>query len=147
MRDWEWTFECFDIVELHELSSFHSWYGTIDVYGVTQLNPLGLQSISGHLAMFAQEAVTPDDQHDVEFGDGDGSRNRGAHGWIVQNAENGSDPVVVPEHQPIPGAREVGIQQSSDVAAWARPLAQSNTALTGEEPTENPTLKVETDLP
>jgi hypothetical protein len=78
--------------------------------------------MSGHLQLVPQPIATANDSHDAEHGDGNNSRKRAVHGWIVQ----GQVALTNPQFQApvVPCIVQIG------KAAWARPLAQSTTALT-----------------
>ena len=65
------------------------------------------------------------DAHDAQYGDGNNVRRRAVHGWLVQNVME----VLVPADSPIQHAPEVRLTGDAGPAAWARPLAQSTTAL------------------
>ena len=112
--DFQWEFDCFDIVQLQDMSqNFAQTF---------------LGSLSGHLQLVPQPVGTPGtDVHDAQFGDGNNSRRRPVHGWIVQNVLTGQ--VVV-----LPGQPNV-VQQANipaampGFAAWGRPLAQGRSAL------------------
>ncbi len=112
--DFSYEFDCFDIVALDEINANY----TFDPDGA-----LGLGSLSGHLELVPQPiAADGPDAHDAEYGDGNNSRKRGVHGWIVQNV----DGTLVPENHPIYDTPPVVVNGK---AAWGRPLAQSTTAL------------------
>jgi hypothetical protein len=111
--DFQWEFDCLDIVPLVDLDpNFRFTFG-----------PLGLGSMSGHLQLVSQPIATANDSHDAEHGDGNHVRRRGVHGWILQ-AVKGND-VVIADH-PIEGTPAV---VSMGQASWGRPLNQSRTAL------------------
>jgi hypothetical protein len=117
--DWDWEFDCFDVVALEDISSCHQLYPPAD--------PRGLGSISGHLEMWPQSILTAaGDSHDIKFGNDDGSRKRGVHGWIVQNVAGTDFVQVLPGNQPIAGTPPVNVPYPT---AWGRPLAQSTTDL------------------
>ncbi len=114
--DFSYEFDCFDIVSLEDVNANFQYTGGI----------LGLGSISGHLELVPQPISTAGtDAHDAEYGDGNDVRRRAVHGWLIQNV----DEVLVPENQPIQFAPEVRLANDAGPAAWARPLAQSTTAL------------------
>jgi hypothetical protein len=119
--NWGYNFECFEIVALEDISLCNQIYPPGD--------PRGLGSISGHLQMFPDITATAGtDPHDAPitgYGDGDNIRNRGFHGWIVQNALAGAGGVL-PGGEPIVGTPAVAV---ANQAAWGRPLAQSETGL------------------
>ena len=113
--DFSYEFDCFEIVALDEINANY----TFDPDGA-----LGLGSLSGHLELVPQPiAADGPDAHDAEYGDGNNSRKRGVHGWIVQNVEG----TLVPANHPIKDTPPVVV--SNGKAAWGRPLAQSTTAL------------------
>jgi hypothetical protein len=131
--DWDWEFDCFDIAALEDIHPCHQFYPSGD--------PRGLGSISGHLEMYSQSILTAaGDSHDVNFGNGDGSRNRGVHGWIVQNVAGTGMVPVLPGNQPIAGTPPVNVPNA---AAWGRPLAQSTTDLVPNAGDQDPTLDVD----
>ena len=71
--DFDHTFDCFDIVSLGDLSQ--------------NFTQLFLGSLSGHLTLLAQQVGSgATDSHDAAFGDGNNSRRRPVHGWIVQSS-------------------------------------------------------------
>jgi hypothetical protein len=90
--DFQWEFDCFDIVELRD-------------------KPVGTPGT---------------DVHDAQFGDGNNSRRRPIHGWIVQNVAVGATvvPVGMPTAQML-APKTIGFGP----AAWGRPLSQGRTAL------------------
>jgi hypothetical protein len=115
--NWQHRFDCFEIVPLGDLSPFAHYYGPGD--------PRGLGSISGHVEIYVGSSGTGEfDDHDRCFGNGDNIRNRGAHGWLVQNAVQGD---VLPGDEPVPTTPAVPVPNA---AAWGRPLHQSTTDLT-----------------
>jgi hypothetical protein len=113
-RDWSHEFDCFEIAALGDIYQSNNYHGPS--------SPLGLGSVSGHLEMYSQASTTALDPHDLEFGNDDGIRNRGFHGWLVQNATG----VVLAGDQPTPAAPSVSVTNPS---AWGRPLAASLTEL------------------
>jgi hypothetical protein len=108
--DFQWEFDCFDIVQFEDMSPNF----TQDVLG----------SLSGHLQLVAQPVGTPGtDLHDAQFGDGNNSRRRSVHGWIIQSVVAGA-PVVLPK-QPT-------LNQGGEILAagiWSRPLGQGRGSL------------------
>jgi hypothetical protein len=98
-------------------------------------NPLGFGSVSGHLQLVSQPVATANDAHDAQYGGqpNDNVRNRGAHGWIVQNVAR----TLLPGNVPIQGTPGVAVPNP---AAWGRPLAQSTTPLTPFLADLDPTL-------
>jgi hypothetical protein len=112
--DFQWEFDCFDIVELREMSANFA------------LPFLG--SLSGHLQLVPQPVGTPGtDVHDAQFGDGNNSRRRPVHGWIVQNAV--ANATLVQAGMPTPHMQTAMKIPSFGPAAWGRPLSQGRTAL------------------
>jgi hypothetical protein len=124
-RDWGHEFDCFEIAALGDIDQSNNYYGSS--------SPLGLGSISGHLEMYSLSIATAVDSHDLEFGNGDDVRNRGFHGWLVQNATG----VVLAGDEPIPGAPSVSVPNP---AAWGRPLARSATDLVPSTGDQGPVL-------
>ncbi len=119
--DFSWEFDCFDIVPLEEVNPNFQYN--------LETPSLGLGSISGHLELVPQPiASAGPDAHDAAYGDGNNSRKRGVHGWIVHEFRNNSGNVIIPENQPIIGAPEISLT-GSDQAYVGRPLAQSTTSL------------------
>jgi len=111
--DFQWEFDCFDIVQLQDMSQNFAQ------------NFLG--SLSGHLQLVPQPVGTPGaDVHDAAFGDGNNSRRRPIHGWIVQNVL--ANAVVVLPGQPNV-VQQAAIPIAGGPAAWGRPLAQGRSAL------------------
>ncbi len=123
--DWGHEFDCFEIVALGDIDDNMNYYAPPSL--------LGLGSISGHLEMYPQAIATANDSHDDIWGNGDDTRNRGFHGWLVQNSTG----VVLAGDAPIPGAPAVSVPNA---AAWGRPLAQSTTDLEPATGDESPTL-------
>jgi hypothetical protein len=112
--DFQWEFDCFDIASLVDIDpNFVFLPGS----------PLGLGSISGHLQLVSQPIATANDAHDAQYGDGNNIRRRGVHGWIVQSTFG----QLLPGNAPIQGTPVIPV--GAAFAAWARPLAQSTTAL------------------
>ena len=115
--DFQWEFDCFDIVHLTDMSQ--------------NFAQLFLGSLSGHLQLVPQAVGTPGtDVHDAQFGDGNNSRRRPVHGWIVQNVLAGA-PIVVPG-QPTAAPAPPGQPNAFPVpgfVAWGRPLSQGRGAL------------------
>ncbi len=112
--DFQWEFDCFDIVHLTDMSqNFAQTF---------------LGSLSGHLQLVPQPVGTPGtDVHDAQFGDGNNSRKRPVHGWIVQNVLVGN-PVVRPNQPNVVQQANIPAAMPGN-AAWGRPLAQGRTAL------------------
>ena len=123
--DWDHEFDCFEIAALGDIDDCNNYYAPPSL--------LGLGSISGHLEMYPQAIATANDSHDISWGNGDNVRNRGFHGWLVQNSTG----VVLAGDVPIPGAPAVSVPNA---AAWGRPLAQSTTDLEPSTDDESPTL-------
>ncbi len=123
--DWGHEFDCFEIVALGDIDDNMNYYAPPSL--------LGLGSISGHLEMHPQAIATANDSHDDIWGNGDDTRNRGFHGWLVQNSTG----VVLAGNVPIVGAPAVSVPNA---AAWGRPLAQSTTDLEPSSGDESPTL-------
>ena len=124
--DWDWHFDCFEIVALEDIHSCHQLYPPPD--------PRGLGSMSGHLEMWPQSILTAaGDSHDENFGNGDGSRIRGVHGWIVQN-------MITGDMDGVGMLDEVPVNSVGGAAAWGRPLAQSGTNLVPNPGDDDPTL-------
>jgi len=116
--DWEYTFDCFDVVSLTDLSQ--------------NFAQLFLGSLSGHLSFASQQVGSgATDSHDATFGDGNNSRNRGVHGWIVQNVLANQNVVLPgqPTALPAPPGQPNAIPIAGGPAAWGRPLSQGRTAL------------------
>jgi hypothetical protein len=119
--DFQWEFDCFDIVRLQDMSA--------------NFDQTFLGSLSGHLQLVAQPVGTPGtDVHDAQFGDGNNSRRRPVHGWIVQNVLAGQTVVLGTETtNPLPGQPTATQPTSRTItggpAAWGRPLAQGRTPL------------------
>ncbi len=117
--DFSYEFDCFDVVALDDVNPnlrFHDGQS------------VGLGSISGHLQLVPQVIASGGfDVHDAIHGDGNNSRRRGVHGWIVQSAFDPGDARLLPGGEPIPSAPPITVVDSP--AAWGRPLAQSTTAL------------------
>jgi hypothetical protein len=136
--DWGHEFDCFEIAALNEIDDCHSLY--------PPGSNLGLRSVTGHLEMFSQPIATANDSHDVLFGNGDNTRNRGFHGWIAQNVSLYRPPPdfgpVLAGDEPIPGTPVVGVPVGTG-AAWGRPLAQSTTDLAPEPGDEDPVPDVD----
>ena len=107
----------------------------VDVVSLTDLSQNFAQtflgSLSGHLSFISQQVGSgATDAHDATFGDGNNSRNRGVHGWIVQNAFKGRA-VVRPDQptvRPAPPGQNA-FYGVPEFAAWGRPLSQGRTAL------------------
>jgi hypothetical protein len=116
--DFQWEFDCFDIASLVDIDPNFLFFPAF---------PTGaLGSISGHLQLVSQPIATANDAHDAQHGDGNNVRNRGVHGWIVQNVVAGAGNLLS-GGQPIPGTPPITV--AGGAAAWARPLGQSTTAL------------------
>ena len=130
--DFQWEFDCFDIVALSDMS-----------LNFTQ--PF-LGSLSGHLQLVPQAVGTPGtDVHDAQFGDGNNSRRRPVHGWIVQNVTRKvgtAAPTATSAGTIVVGATAttagqptfsqpnlIALSNNRGPAAWGRPLAQGRTAL------------------
>ncbi len=117
----EYLFDCFDIVALEEIDS-----------GI-EYSMLG--SVSGHLELESRSAAADDLPHDEDFGDGNRIRNRGLHGWIVQNAVD----LLIPMDQPIEDTPAIPL--SNQASAWGRPLAQSTQALVPQTGDDDPVFR------
>jgi hypothetical protein len=121
--DFQWEFDCFDIVALQDMSANFAQ----DFLG----------SLSGHLQLVPQPVGTPGtDVHDAQFGDGNNSRRRPVHGWIVQNVLAGAVVVlgdVAPSPPGAPGQPTFSQPDDRAItggpAAWGRPLAQGRGSL------------------
>ena len=118
------TFPCFDIVRLEDIDS--------------RFETTALGSPAGHLVLTPQVATQPDLAHDASFDPGPmnviGVRKSPVHGWLVQTAFMGASVGYPPTGFPPPAAGPT----LAGNAAWARPLAQSQTAMvphTGDTPT------------
>ena len=119
--NWSHEFDCFDVVDLLDITNNFSQEIMAGAVPGT---------LSGHLTMTPQPIATAADSHDVEFGDGNGTRRRAVHGWIVQQALGGNVILAGQPHAaqiaPIgPGA----IPITGGPAAWGRPLNQNRFAL------------------
>ena len=117
--DFQHEFDCFDVVGLANLS-----------LNFTQ--PF-LGSLSGHLQLVPQQVGTPGhDVHDATYGDGNNSRRRPVHGWLVQSVDPGA-PIVMPGQPtalPAPPGQPNTINHAQGVfSAWGRPLSQGRAAL------------------
>ena len=118
------TFPCFDIVRLEDIDS--------------RFEKSALGSPAGHLVLTPQVATQFDLAHDASFDPGPmnviGVRKAPVHGWLVQTAFSGASIGYPPEDPAFPGMPQV----LTGEAAWARTLAQSQTALvphSGDVPT------------
>ena len=112
--DFQWEFDCFDIVELRDMSQ--------------NFSQIFLGSLSGHLQLVPQPVGTPGtDVHDAQFGDGNNSRRRPVHGWIVQNVLQGV-PLVQPNQPNVVQQAQIPAAMPG-FAAWGRPLAQGRGSL------------------
>jgi hypothetical protein len=141
--DGQYVFDCFDIVSLTELG-----------LGLSQ-DFLG--SLSGHLSFSPASVgagVGVTDVHDATFGNADNSRNRGVHGWIIQNVLP-SAAIVLPgqptQAPPAPGQPNTysllppgpccGTPDGvTGPAAWGRPLSQGRTGLVPDPGDQNSVL-------
>ena len=116
--DFSHTFDCFDVVSLGDMSP-----------NCTQQF---LGSLSGHLDLRAEQVGSGfNDSHDATFGDGNNSRRRPVHGWIVQNVRPNA-PIVQagqPTGPPFPPGQPNVINNSDNFVAWGRPLTQGRTDL------------------
>ena len=112
--DFQWEFDCFDIVSLEDLDPNFLFDPT---------SPLGLGSMSGHLQLVPQPIATANDAHDAQYGDANDVRKRAVHGWLVQDLQ---DTDIVKQDQPVPGTPPVF---QTGASAWGRPLDQGTTAL------------------
>ena len=113
--DFQWEFDCFDIVSITDMSvNFAQGF---------------LGSLSGHLQLVPQPVGTGgNDVHDAAYGDGNNSRRRPVHGWIVQNVLPGQA-IVLPRQPTTPGVVNPIVNTGASPAAWGRPLAQGRTSL------------------
>jgi hypothetical protein len=113
-------FECFDIVDLLDISP--------------SFDAQNLGSAAGHLVLTPKTTTFADIAHDVLFDGGAGSRpglrKAPVHGWLVQTVAAGTTLMGSDPWDPILAGN----------AAWGRPLASSLQALTpdtGDVPTLN----------
>ena len=129
--DWDYTFDCFDVVSITDLSQ--------------NFAQLFLGSLSGHLSFAPQQVGSgATDSHDATFGDGNNSRRRPVHGWIIQNVLAGQ--AVVLPGQPTALPAPPGQPNTFPVpgfAAWGRPLSQGRTALVPFLADQDPVLDAE----
>ncbi len=123
--DFQHEFDCFDIVALDDISlNFRQAF---------------LGSISGHLQLVPQPVGTGNDVHDAAYGDGNDSRRRPVHGWLVQSLTPGGAAVLPGQ----PHAGQPNAFVSPDAAAWGRPLVQGRAAILPFLNDEDPTLDVD----
>ena len=117
--DFSHEFDCFDIVALGEIT-----------LNFTQ--PF-LGSISGHLQLVPQPTASTNDAHDAAYGDGNNSRRRPVHGWIVQSLLPAANIVLAgqPTSVPAPPGQpaNLGFPVGVGPGAWGRPLAQGRSSL------------------
>ncbi len=129
--NWDHTFDCFDIVSLGDITPNFTQPFT--------------GSLSGHLTMTPQPVGSgaATDSHDAQFGDGNNSRRRPVHGWIVQNVLAGQNlvltgqpTIVQPANFPVVGT-----------AAWGRPLSQNRFSIAPFLTDQDPVLDAESTNP
>ncbi len=112
--DFQWEFDCFDVVSLTDMS--------------INFAQVFLGSLSGHLQLVPQAVGAGGfDVHDAAYGDANNSRRRPVHGWIVQNVMPGES--MVYSGQPHAGHDSTMPPMGSSAAAWGRPLAQGRGSL------------------
>ena len=130
--NWDHTFDCFDVVSLLDITPNFS-----------QTFQLG--SLSGHLTMTPQPVGAGGvDSHDAQFGDGNNSRRRPVHGWIVQNILANAD-IILPNQPATTQPNTIAL--NGGPAAWGRPLSQGRFALQPFLTDQDPVLDAESTNP
>ncbi len=144
--DFQYVFDCFTIVPLANTDDGvpNSEPGLDQNFIYDPNSTLGLGSIVGHLELVAQPVASDNDVHDDQYGDGNDTRRRPVHGWIVQEIDGDGrfvpgDPTDWSLSTVYTGAGPISLS-GGDVANWGRPLSQSTTAVVPFKADQHATL-------